>query len=59
MSTQQDLDATIERWWRRLSLEEKRDHVRWIAEQSEMQQKRKRTKDLTPKEYRSYSSPNK
>ncbi len=55
MSVEQDLDATIERWWRRLSEQEKRNHVRWVAEQTEMQLERKRAKDLTPKEYQWHS----
>lgn len=55
MSIEEDLDATIERWWRRLSEKEKRDHVRWVAEQTEMQEGKKRARDLTPKEYQCHS----
>lgn len=50
-----DLDAAIERWWRRLSEKEKHDHVRWVAEQTEIQLERKRARDLTPREHQWHS----
>lgn len=50
-----DLDAAIDKWWRGLSDQQRRDHVRWVAEQNEMQLERKREKDLTPKEYQWHS----